>query len=161
MFICSTSTPLYCTGNLCELNFNEFIMKNTCTYSRGHYLAHLAVRGFCSGLCSHCALFIFLASGISAAPAYLFLLYWSLQCTRIQTLQIHQVIVDGQGWWMACVSIGGVWDADIVQTVVLCGILVWSAACLCPPHTVWWLPLIIHIYCSCHVFPFISHFVVL
>lgn len=60
-------------------------------------MAHLAVRGFCSGLWSNCALFILLASGISAAAAYfLFLLYLSLQHTGIQTLQM-EVLVDGQG----------------------------------------------------------------
>lgn len=72
-----------------------------CPYSRGHYLAHLplvAIR-FDSGLWSHYALFILLASRIFAAPAFsflLFLLFLSLQWTGIQTLQIHQAIMDGQ-----------------------------------------------------------------
>jgi len=129
-------------------------MRSTCTYSRGHYLAHLPllVIHFDSGLWSHSALFILLASGIFAAPAYFwFLLFLSLWWTGIQTLQIHQVIMDGQEWLMSCVSFGVVLDVDILQTVVFCGILDWSAARLCPPHIVWWLWLINHIYCSCHV----------
>lgn len=129
-------------------------MKSTCTYSRGHYLARscLVVIHFNSGLWSHYSLFILLASGIFAAPAYfLFLLFLSLQWTGIQTLQIHQVIMDSQEWLMSCVSFGVVLDVDILQTVVFCGILDWSAACLYPPHIVWWLQLINHISCSCHI----------
>lgn len=124
---------------------------------------------FDSGLLNHWALFILLASGIFAAPAYFLLLFLSLRWAGIQTLQIHQVIMDGQELLMSCVSFGVVLDVDILQTVVFCGILDWSAACLCPPHIVWWLWLIHHIYCSCHVwgiwanhrlFPFFPLFIV-
>lgn len=45
IFSWSTSNPPSCTENWCEPIFNEFLMKNKCTYSGGHYMAHL-VRDF-------------------------------------------------------------------------------------------------------------------
>lgn len=83
--------------------------------SRGHYLDHLplVVIHFYARLWSYFALFILLASGIFAVPAY-FLLFLSLQWTGIQTLQIYQVIMDGQEWLMSCVSFGVVLDVDML-----------------------------------------------